>query len=151
MMSFWDSNICKKVGQQNFFVFVCVLFITLNTVIIFYGLLLAFFSDLFTFQIEKQQLNLTPIKIISSCVIAPIIETLLCQNLLIYLVNKLSKNKTLQLFIPSFIFGILHFANVFTIIHGFLMGLIFNFGFISTVYLAETAGTSRKFPDDQAA
>jgi membrane protease YdiL (CAAX protease family) len=134
-MNFLDKNIFAKLGKRNFLTFVFVLFLVVNIVIIFYTFILLILDGLFDITLKKQSLNVSNdldvlLTIISVCIVAPVIETLLCQNLLIHTVKKLSNSETLQLIIPSIIFGLLHFDSIFTILHGFLMGLIFNFGFI---------------------
>jgi hypothetical protein len=128
---FWNSKIIKKLGQQNFFVFVLILFILANIVVIFFAFVLAVLNDFFSFSVHvrKEEMDLI-LRIASSCIVAPVIETLLCQNLLIHILKQLSNRKTLQLLVASAIFGLLHFSNIFIVINAFLMGLVFNFGFI---------------------
>jgi membrane protease YdiL (CAAX protease family) len=134
-MSFWDNKICKKIGKQKFLIFVLILFVLINIAVIFLAFALAILNDLFGLAIPPHNVNVEDkvnliLKIISSCILAPIIETLLCQNCLISLLNRFSSNKTFQVLTASAIFGLLHFSNVFFIVHAFLGGLVFNFGFI---------------------
>jgi hypothetical protein len=139
-MNFWDNKICKKLGRQKFLIFVLILFLLANICIVLYAAVLSVLShfiDLSAFTANANNLDIKDefdfvLRIISGCIFAPIIETLLCQNLLIYLLNKLSSNKTFQLLTASAIFGLLHYINAstFAVFNAFLMGLVFNFGFI---------------------
>lgn len=68
--------------------------------------------------------------------IAPIIETWLAQSLPYTLLNKvkyLKERSYLILLISALFFGLNHFYSLFYMVYGFLMGLIFMYGYMARI------------------
>jgi uncharacterized protein len=64
---------------------------------------------------------------------APLFETWFCQSLPYSLLNKVNYFKErvyLILLISAFFFGVNHFYSLFYMIYGFLMGLVFMYGYM---------------------
>jgi hypothetical protein len=69
-----------------------------------------------------------------ACIISPLFETGLLY-LLIYIVHKyICKSMTMQILIPSVIFGLLHIYSWFYMICGMYAGIIFCYGFCAYYY-----------------
>jgi uncharacterized protein len=73
------------------------------------------------------------VQLISTVLLAPVIETFLCQALPYFLLNKVQffhQRNCIILFTSALFFGILHFYSVFYIIYGFVLGLVLMFGYM---------------------
>lgn len=69
--------------------------------------------------------------IIITGIVAPIVETFLCQWVPIKLIRLISKvNDNYVIIASAFIFGIMHGYNVYYVIYAFAIGLVFAFSFI---------------------
>lgn len=64
------------------------------------------------------------------CFFVPILETLLLQQFVLYLMNKFTKNKLIHVIVSASLFGISHFYNITYVIFTFFQGVIFATGFI---------------------
>jgi hypothetical protein len=70
---------------------------------------------------------------VAGIIVAPILETWLCQTLPYTLLNKvkfLKERSYLILLISAVFFGLNHFYSLFYMIYGFLVGLIFMYGYM---------------------
>ncbi|MEI6050456.1 MAG: CPBP family glutamic-type intramembrane protease [Bacteroidota bacterium] len=70
---------------------------------------------------------------IQTLIFAPLFETLLNQTLPYYLLNKvkyLNERSYLILLSSALFFGLEHFYSLFYILYGFLMGLVFMYGYM---------------------
>ena len=70
-------------------------------------------------------------KIIDSIIIAPVLETLIFQALVIYILDRLlTKKITFQIAISSFLFGSFHNYNITYIFFGVFLGIVLSTAFI---------------------
>jgi membrane protease YdiL (CAAX protease family) len=63
-------------------------------------------------------------KFITNVLIAPLLETLIYQTLIIALSKKLRNNNLFAVLISSFLFGISHYTSIETVLRTFIMGFI---------------------------
>lgn len=68
---------------------------------------------------------------LSTCIFAPLIETMVFQTLIIALArNFISKKIGIQVFISALLFSLIHFYSIWYIVFAFLIGLIFATGYV---------------------
>ena len=83
------------------------------------------------------QLVFTPL------IVAPIVETFVCQYLPYYFLSKISifnQKKYLILITSALIFGLMHFSSLFYMIYGVIIGMVLMYG-----YMIKVAGDKRTF------
>ncbi len=79
-----------------------------------------------SFSLEKNFIEM----FITACVLAPLLETLLCQQFIIYLTEKFTTNKYLQVLFSAFIFGLSHWSSIMYIVFAFFQGIVLATGFL---------------------
>ncbi len=76
------------------------------------------------------------------CVLTPLLETLIYQQFIIYLTEKFTTNKYLQVLFSALIFGLSHWSSIVYIVFAFFQGIVLATGFL---LLKNTRGVKTAF------
>jgi uncharacterized protein len=123
-----------KLRKTNRLAFVIIITLTLFTEAYILSYVFGYFRDSDITLINFPDQEKTPVMLFfSSVILIPLLETFLNQFLPYFLLNKvryLHERSYLILLMSAIFFGGLHFYSMFYIIFGFLLGLVFMYGYM---------------------